>query len=326
MFKFKRQKTSENNSTSAVGLFGRLQAGLKRTRDSIRGEITTLLKSNPKLDDELLNTLEERLILADVGAELASAIIAELPSQLPKGQSVSASEVLDFLQQALVRSLQACEQPSAPATTLPHVILMVGVNGAGKTTTIGKIAKQYKQAGKRVLLAAGDTYRAAAVEQLQVWGERNEIPVIAQASGADSAAVIYDAVSSAKARGFDVVLADTAGRLHTQDKLMEEIKKVKRVCQKISSTYPHEILLVLDAGIGQNAISQTQQFHQALGLTGLVLTKLDGTAKGGVIFALAKTFGLPIRYLGVGEGIDDLRPFNAREFVQALFGPESGET
>jgi len=326
LFVFKKQKSEENKSkTVKTGLFSRLRKGLKRTRDSVGGEIANLLRGQSTLDSELLMELEERLILADVGVEVASSLIERLQAEYPKRRSSTGEEILDFLKQSLIDILKPCEEPLTITTAKPNVILFVGVNGAGKTTSIGKIAKTLQDANKKVLLAAGDTFRCAAIEQLQVWGERNEIPVVAQHSGADSASVIYDAVISAKTRDIDVVLADTAGRLHTQENLMEEIKKVKRVCQKISSDFPNEILLVLDAGIGQNAISQTEQFHQALNVTGLVLTKLDGTAKGGVIFAIAKKFGLPIRFIGVGEGISDLRPFCAQHFVNALFSQEEVE-
>ncbi|MFB1011318.1 MAG: signal recognition particle-docking protein FtsY, partial [Thiopseudomonas sp.] len=224
------------------------------------------------------------------------------------------------LQDELQELLQPVEQPLQLTGASPQVILVVGVNGAGKTTTIGKLAARLQKDGKKVMLAAGDTFRAAAVEQLQVWGERNHIPVIAQHTGADSASVIYDAVEAARARGMDVLIADTAGRLHNKDNLMEELKKVQRVMSRLDASAPHEVLLVLDAGTGQNAINQARQFNEAVTVTGLVLTKLDGTAKGGVIFALARQFGIPVRYIGVGEGIDDLRPFVARDFVRALFG------
>lgn len=314
MFGFKKDKSSENESKP--GLLGRLRQGLRRTRDSIG--IAGLLRGRSKLDDELLTELEERLILADVGVEVATQLIDELKAKYPKSGTASAEDVMAFLKDAMVEILKPCEKPLEVSAANPHVILFVGVNGAGKTTTIGKIAKLL-QTEKSVLLAAGDTFRSAAIEQLQAWGERNEIPVVAQHSGADSASVIFDAIASARAKKIDVVLADTAGRLHTQGNLMEEIKKVKRVCQKQDEGCPQEVLLVLDAGIGQNAILQTEQFHAALGITGLVITKLDGTAKGGVIFAIAKKFKLPIRFIGVGEAVGDLKTFVADDFVDALF-------
>ena len=272
------------------------------------------------IDDELLEDIETRLLTADVGVEATSVIIQRLTQKVARKELADADALYKSLQAELAAMLKPVEQPlKITSQNKPFVILVVGVNGAGKTTTIGKLAKKLQLEGKKVMLAAGDTFRAAAVEQLQVWGERNKIPVIAQHTGADSASVIFDAVQAAKARGIDVLIADTAGRLHTKDNLMEELKKVRRVISKLDADAPHEVLLVLDAGTGQNAISQAKQFNQTVELTGLALTKLDGTAKGGVIFALAKQFGLPIRYIGVGEGIDDLRTFEAEPFVQALF-------
>jgi fused signal recognition particle receptor len=264
--------------------------------------------------------METRLLTADVGVEATTQIVQSLTRRVARKELADSNALYKALQEELQQLLKPVEQPlQIDKAIQPYVILVVGVNGAGKTTTIGKLAKKLQQDGKKVMLAAGDTFRAAAVEQLQVWGERNQIPVIAQHTGADSASVIFDAVQAAKARGIDVLIADTAGRLHTKDNLMEELKKVRRVIGKLDQTAPHEVLLVLDAGTGQNAINQTKQFHQAVELTGLALTKLDGTAKGGVIFALAKQFNLPIRYIGVGEGIDDLRTFAADDFVKALF-------
>ncbi|MBT3197908.1 MAG: signal recognition particle-docking protein FtsY, partial [Gammaproteobacteria bacterium] len=225
---------------------------------------------------------------------------------------------MSALREGMVELLSPCEAPLHPSDESPYVILMVGINGAGKTTTIGKLAKQFQQKGQSVMLAAGDTFRAAAVEQLQAWGRHNDIPVVAQQTGADSASVIYDAIESARAKKADILIADTAGRLHTQSNLMEELKKVKRVMQKLDHAIPHEIMLILDAGTGQNGVHQAEQFHQAVGVTGITLTKLDGTAKGGVIFAISKQLGLPIRFIGIGEGIDDLRPFHAEDFVKAL--------
>ncbi|WP_068827518.1 signal recognition particle-docking protein FtsY [Pseudomonas sp. BMS12] len=302
------------------GWFARLKQGLSKTSASLGEGMASLFLGKKAIDDDLLEELETRLLMADVGVEATTAIIGSLTKRVARKELADSGALYQALQQELAGLLKPVEQPlQIPAEKQPYVILVVGVNGVGKTTTIGKLAKKLQGEGKKVMLAAGDTFRAAAVEQLQVWGERNNIAVIAQHTGADSASVIFDAVQAAKARGVDVLIADTAGRLHTKDNLMEELKKVRRVIGKLDDTAPHEVLLVLDAGTGQNAINQTKQFNQAVTLTGLALTKLDGTAKGGVIFALAKQFGLPIRYIGVGEGIDDLRSFVAEDFVQALF-------
>ena len=302
------------------GWFARLKLGLSKTSASLGEGMASLFLGKKAIDDELLEEIETRLLTADVGVEATNLIIQSLTQKVARKQLTDSGALYQALQDELTALLKPVEQPMRiDSTKQPYVILVVGVNGAGKTTTIGKLAKKLQQDGKKVMLAAGDTFRAAAVEQLQVWGERNQIAVIAQHTGADSASVIFDAVQAAKARGMDVLIADTAGRLHTKDNLMEELKKVRRVIGKLDDTAPHEVLLVLDAGTGQNAINQAKQFNQTVSLTGLVLTKLDGTAKGGVIFALAKQFGLPIRYIGVGEGIDDLRTFEANSFVQALF-------
>ncbi|CAM3253105.1 signal recognition particle-docking protein FtsY [Pseudomonas floridensis] len=306
--------------TAKVGFFARLKQGLSKTSASIGEGMASLFLGKKAIDDDLLEEIETRLLTADVGVEATSVIIQSLTQKVARKQLTDAQALYTSLQGELAAMLRPVEQPLViKAEHKPFVILVVGVNGAGKTTTIGKLAKKLQLEGKKVMLAAGDTFRAAAVEQLQVWGERNKIPVIAQHTGADSASVIFDAVQAAKARGIDVLIADTAGRLHTKDNLMEELKKVRRVIGKLDADAPHEVLLVLDAGTGQNAINQAKQFNQTVTLTGLALTKLDGTAKGGVIFALAKQFGLPIRYIGVGEGIDDLRTFEAEPFVQALF-------
>jgi len=303
-----------------VGFFTRLKQGLSKTSASLGEGMASLFLGKKAIDDDLLDELETRLLTADVGVEATNVIIGNLTQKVARKQLTDSEALYASLQGELTAMLKPVEQPLViDATCKPYVILVVGVNGAGKTTTIGKLAKKLQGEGKKVMLAAGDTFRAAAVEQLQVWGERNRIPVIAQHTGADSASVIFDAVQAAKARGIDVLIADTAGRLHTKDNLMEELKKVRRVIGKLDEAAPHEVLLVLDAGTGQNAINQAKQFNQTVTLTGLALTKLDGTAKGGVIFALAKQFGLPIRYIGVGEGIDDLRTFEAEPFVQALF-------
>ena len=305
--------------TSKAGFFTRLKQGLSKTSASIGEGMASLFLGKKVIDDELLEDIETRLLTADVGVEATAVIIQSLTQKVARKQLTDADALYKSLQAELAAMLKPVEAPLVITPNKPFVILVVGVNGAGKTTTIGKLAKKLQSEGKKVMLAAGDTFRAAAVEQLQVWGERNKIPVIAQHTGADSASVIFDAVQAAKARNIDVLIADTAGRLHTKDNLMEELKKVRRVIGKLDADAPHEVLLVLDAGTGQNAISQAKQFHQTVQLTGLALTKLDGTAKGGVIFALAKQFGLPIRYIGVGEGIDDLRTFEAEPFVQALF-------
>ncbi|WP_332846704.1 signal recognition particle-docking protein FtsY [Pseudomonas lactucae] len=305
--------------TSKTGFFARLKQGLSKTSASIGEGMASLFLGKKVIDDELLEDIETRLLTADVGVEATAVIIQSLTQKVARKQLTDADALYKSLQAELAAMLKPVEAPLVITPNKPFVILVVGVNGAGKTTTIGKLAKKLQGEGKKVMLAAGDTFRAAAVEQLQVWGERNKIPVIAQHTGADSASVIFDAVQAAKARNIDVLIADTAGRLHTKDNLMEELKKVRRVIGKLDADAPHEVLLVLDAGTGQNAISQAKQFNQTVQLTGLALTKLDGTAKGGVIFALAKQFGLPIRYIGVGEGIDDLRTFEAEPFVQALF-------
>lgn len=302
------------------GWFARLKQGLSKTSASLGEGMASLFLGKKAIDDDLLEELETRLLTADVGVEATGAIIGSLTKRVARKELADSGALYKALQEELGALLKPVEQPLLiNAEKQPYVILVVGVNGVGKTTTIGKLAKKLQGEGKKVMLAAGDTFRAAAVEQLQVWGERNQIAVIAQHTGADSASVIFDAVQAAKARGIDVLIADTAGRLHTKDNLMEELKKVRRVIGKLDESAPHEVLLVLDAGTGQNAINQTKQFNQAVALSGLALTKLDGTAKGGVIFALAKQFGLPIRYIGVGEGIDDLRTFVAEDFVQALF-------
>ncbi|WP_322978868.1 signal recognition particle-docking protein FtsY [Pseudomonas sp. C11] len=300
--------------------FARLKQGLSKTSASLGEGMASLFLGKKAIDDDLLDDLETRLLTADVGVEATTTIIGNLTKRVARKELADSGALYKALQEELVTLLKPVEQPLViDSAKQPYVILVVGVNGVGKTTTIGKLAKKLQLDGKKVMLAAGDTFRAAAVEQLQVWGERNNIAVIAQHTGADSASVIFDAVQAAKSRGVDVLIADTAGRLHTKDNLMEELKKVRRVIGKLDETAPHEVLLVLDAGTGQNAINQAKQFNQTVNLTGLALTKLDGTAKGGVIFALAKQFGLPIRYIGVGEGIDDLRPFEAQAFVQALF-------
>ncbi|MFM7970034.1 signal recognition particle-docking protein FtsY [Aeromonas sp. A-5] len=304
------------------GFFARLKRSLVRTKENIGSGFFGLFRGK-KIDDELFEELETQLLTADLGVDTTSRIIEGLVQHADRKQLKDAEALYGLLKQDMGAMLTQVEQPLVIDTSKkPYVILMVGVNGVGKTTTIGKMAKQFQADGKSVMLAAGDTFRAAAVEQLQVWGQRNNIPVIAQHTGADSASVIYDAIEAARSRGADVLIADTAGRLQNKSNLMEELKKVVRVMKKLDEEAPHEIMLTLDAGTGQNALSQAKLFSEAVGLTGITLTKLDGTAKGGVIFAVADKFQIPIRYIGVGEGIDDLRPFVANDFIEALFSRE----
>ncbi|WJG26070.1 signal recognition particle-docking protein FtsY [Vibrio furnissii] len=299
--------------------FARLKRSLSRTKANIGAGFFGLFKGK-KIDDDLFEELEEQLLVADVGMDTTLKIIASLTEKSSRQQLRDGEALYGVLKDEMAEILSTVEQPLViDSSKTPFVILMVGVNGVGKTTTIGKLAKQFQAEGKKVMLAAGDTFRAAAVEQLQIWGERNNVPVIAQHTGADSASVIYDAIEAAKARGVDVVIADTAGRLQNKANLMEELRKIVRVMKKIDDSAPHEIMLTLDAGTGQNAISQAKLFSDVAPLTGITLTKLDGTAKGGVIFAIADQFQIPIRYIGVGEGIDDLRPFATQEFIDALF-------
>ncbi|QXB55696.1 signal recognition particle-docking protein FtsY [Aeromonas sp. FDAARGOS 1415] len=301
------------------GFFARLKRSLVRTKENIGSGFFGLFRGK-KIDDDLFEELETQLLTADLGVDTTSRIIEGLVQHADRKQLKDAEALYGLLKQDMGAMLAKVEQPLVIDTSKkPYVILMVGVNGVGKTTTIGKLAKQFQAEGKSVMLAAGDTFRAAAVEQLQVWGQRNNIPVIAQHTGADSASVIFDAIEAARSRGADVLIADTAGRLQNKSNLMEELKKVVRVMKKLDEEAPHEIMLTLDAGTGQNALSQAKLFSEAVGLTGITLTKLDGTAKGGVIFAVADKFQIPIRYIGVGEGIDDLRPFVANDFIEALF-------
>ena len=298
-----------------------MRKGLGKTRAGFTEGLGNLLLGEKVIDDEIVDEIEMQLIMADVGVDATRAIVANLTEKIGRRELLNSKALYKALQRELQELLLPREGPlQIDGSVKPYVILVVGVNGVGKTTTIGKIAQHLKSEGKSVMLAAGDTYRAAAVEQLQVWGGRNDVAVVAQHTGADSASVIFDALQAAQARDVDVLIADTAGRLHTKSNLMEELKKVKRVLSKLDPQAPHETLLVLDSGTGQNALSQAEQFHASVGLTGLALTKLDGTAKGGVIFAIAEKMELPIRYIGVGEQLDDLRPFEAEPFVEALFG------
>ena len=316
----KNKSSSKTDKPEKTGLFARLREGLSRTRHSLTEGVVDLVLGSKTIDADLLEEIETMLLVADVGVDATREIIDSLTDQVARKQLNDAEALMAALHDRMQEILAPCSQPLAiPEDTRPYVILMVGINGAGKTTTIGKLTHRFQQQGLKVMLAAGDTFRAAAVEQLQTWGERNAVPVIAQQQGADSASVIYDALQAAQARAVDVLIADTAGRLHTQSNLMEELKKIKRVMGKLDDQVPHEVMLVVDAGTGQNALSQAQEFHQAVGLTGITLTKLDGTAKGGIIFAIAKQMGIPIRFIGVGEGIENLREFNAKEFVDALF-------
>lgn len=301
-------------------LYLRLKSQLGKTRTGLGSALSIVSLKNRKIDQDLLEDIETSLLMADVGMEVTTEIIATLEESVEKHQLQDGAALSTLLKQQLLTLVEPVSQPLViPEKEDPYVILVVGVNGVGKTTTIGKLAQRLQQQGHSVMLAAGDTFRAAAVEQLQAWGERNSIHVVAQHTGADSASVIFDSVQSAKAKGIDVLIADTAGRLHTKANLMEELKKIKRIIQKLDETAPHEVLLVLDAGTGQNALSQAEHFNKSVELTGVALTKLDGTAKGGMIFALAKQIGVPIRFIGVGEGINDLQDFNAEQFIDALF-------
>ena len=343
MFSFFRAKPKtpdENNSAtvatsttqampekSAVrGFFSRLTAGLHKTRNQLTRGLANLILGRKVIDQQLLEDIETQLLSADVGIEATTRVINDLTDKLNRKQLNDSQALFDALKAILVEILKPCQVAfSLPEATQPAMVLMIGVNGAGKTTTIGKLAKHLQQQDKQIMLAAGDTFRAAAIEQLQVWGDRNDVAVVAQQQGNDSASVIFDAFQAAKARHIDVLIADTAGRLHTQQHLMEELKKIKRVIQKVDASAPHQVLLVLDASIGQNALNQAKQFHEAIGVSGLVITKLDGTAKGGIIFALAHNLRLPIFYIGVGEGIEDLRPFSADDFVDALLTQPTAE-
>ena len=326
MFGLKRKKKKEEQQNQEKkGMFSRLRAGLGKTRSGLAG----FVPGTKKVDEDTLEELETSLLVADVGVDTTTTIVNGMTARLKRKALRDGDALVKALKEDLHDILEPVTQPLVipEARDKPFVILVVGVNGAGKTTTIGKLAKLMQQEGLKVMLAAGDTFRAAAVEQLKTWGERNDVVVVAQERNADPASVVFDALQSATAKGVDVLIADTAGRLHTQDNLMDELKKIKRVMTKLDDSAPHEVLLVLDAGLGQNALKQAQQFHAAMGVSGLVLTKLDGTAKGGVIFAIAKSMRIPIRFIGVGESIEDLREFDATEFVDALIdsSESSGE-
>ena len=316
---FSRKNNTEkpdNDSAQKKGsISSRLRNALKRTRSGLED----IFAGKREINAEFLEDLESSLIMADIGAQMTDEIIQSLTQSLNRNELKDIDSVKQALRTFLISSLKAnVAGKNISNSEKPHVIFVVGVNGVGKTTTIGKLANNFKKEGKRILLAAGDTYRAAAVEQLQIWGDRIDVPVIAQQTGADSASVIYDAIESARAKDIDIVIADTAGRLHNKDNLMDELAKIKRVASKLSDNAPHEVLLVLDAATGQNALSQMSEFHKAVDVTGLVLTKLDGTAKGGILMSLAKQFPVDIKYIGVGEGIDDLKVFEAELFVDAL--------
>ena len=319
---FKRRKdqleTTEHQPSAAAGV-KRVEAGLADTRKRFASQLHAVVADAEAIDENLLEALETVLLTADLGIAGTTAIIDRVRAGVKNGVISTPAEVLPAVQAELYEMIEPCEQFLAiDASRKPFVILMVGVNGAGKTTTIGKLARRYLDEGLSVMLAAGDTFRAAAVEQLQAWGERHDVPVVAQRTGADAAAVLFDAMQSAKARGVDVLIADTAGRLHTQDNLMEELKKIRRVLGRVDESAPHETLLVVDANTGQNALSQARQFLDAVDVTGIVVTKLDGTARGGVLFGIAEALKIPIRFIGVGEAAEDLRPFDAGAFVHAV--------
>jgi fused signal recognition particle receptor len=326
MFGFGKKKQDslpegeDQRKTRRRRIVSRLKDGLATTRAVLNTDVGDLVRGRKRIDDDLLEELETQLITADVGVDATSRIIDDISGRVKRRELADPSALIDTLRDQLGAILRRCDAPvRQPAAGRPQVILMVGVNGAGKTTTIGKLTKRLQDEGNSVMLAAGDTFRAAAVEQLQAWGERNGVPVVAQHTGADSASVIFDALQAATARGVDVLIADTAGRLHTKGNLMDELEKIARVMKKIDPDAPHEVMLVVDATTGQNAINQAVRFDQAVGLTGIAITKLDGTAKGGVLFAVADRLRVPIRFIGVGEKIEDLRHFDAEELLDALF-------
>ncbi len=313
----------KESEPASQGFFSRIKSGLTRTRTNLAGGLGTLLLGKKEIDDDLLEEIETQLLMADVGVAATQEIINDLTERSSRKELKDSDALYEALKVSLSEMLEPCHAPLVIDTTKkPYVILMVGVNGVGKTTTIGKMAKRFQSEGHSVMLAAGDTFRAAAVEQLQTWGERNNVPVVAQHTGADSASVIFDAVQSAQAKGTDIVIADTAGRLQNKAHLMKELEKVVRVMKKLDDSAPHEVMLVLDAATGQNALNQAKTFQQAVGVTSLSVSKLDGTAKGGVLFAIAKELAMPVRFIGVGEQIDDLRPFDRDQFIQALFSSD----
>lgn len=318
----KSKSTPDDSSTEDTkpGLFGRLSGALKRTRGTLLGGIAQLFDGKAPIDEDLIDEIETRLLVSDVGVKASQRIIAGLRARIERREIEDSESLFSALHEDMLSVLAPVADPLTlpEVRERPYVILMVGVNGTGKTTTIGKLARRFRDQGYSVMLAAGDTFRAAAIEQLQAWGDRNDVAVVAQHSGADAASVIFDALQSARARGVDVLIADTAGRLHTQEGLMEELKKVARVLAKLDPDAPHETMLVIDAGMGQNALAQARQFHAAVDVSGITLTKLDGTAKGGIVFAIAEELGIPIRFVGVGETAEDLRVFRADEFVSAL--------
>ena len=324
MFSFRKGKKDsaggEPQQNKPGGWLDRLKQGLAKTSAVLNTDVRELINVRKEIDDELLEELETQLLVADVGVDATQSIIKDLTARVSRKQLKDGTALIEALREDMGAMLAPCSVPlTIDRERRPFVILVVGVNGVGKTTTIGKLANHLQADGLSVMLAAGDTFRAAAVEQLQTWGERNSVPVIAQPTGADSASVIYDAMEAARARNIDVLIADTAGRLHTQSNLMEELRKIRRVMTKLDPDAPHEVMLVVDAGTGQNALSQAEQFNQAVGLSGVTITKLDGTAKGGIIFAIASRLQVPIRFIGVGEKLEDLRIFDAHEFVEALF-------
>ena len=335
MFSFRKKRPTEPTDPAIDqitgpakrGMLSRLRQGLARTRELLNSDVRDLLAGGRAIDEGLLEDLEAQLLTADLGIDATAGIIDDLQQRVDRRTLKDADQLLTALRDNMTAMLEPVSRPlEIPDEARPFVILMVGVNGVGKTTTIGKLARRLQDNGLSVMLAAGDTFRAAAVEQLQAWGQRNDIPVIAQGRNADSAAVVYDAFEAARARGTDVLIADTAGRLHTQSNLMEELKKVKRVLARLDPSAPHEVMLVVDAGTGQNALVQATEFNQAMGLTGITLTKLDGTAKGGILFAMARKLDIPIRFIGVGEGLEDLRVFDHAEFVDALISPPSADS
>ncbi|MDQ2993608.1 MAG: signal recognition particle-docking protein FtsY [Pseudomonadota bacterium] len=326
MLRFLKRNKEESSQPEKPGLFSRLRNGLKRTRAQLTDGLSTLFLGKKTIDKALLDEIESQLLRADAGVNVTAKVIKTLTDQVSRDSLKDPEELLKQLKIVLNDILAPCSKPLViDAKHEPTVILMVGVNGAGKTTTIGKLAKQFIDDGKTVMLAAGDTFRAAAIEQLQMWGERLNVPVVAQHTGADSASVIFDAIASAKSKKVDIIIADTAGRLHTQNNLMEELKKIRRVITKLDESAPHEVLLVIDATNGQNALQQAKQFFDAVQVSGICLTKLDGTAKGGIIFAIAEGLATPIRYIGVGEQAEDLQPFDSETFIEALFTSEGSE-